>query len=137
MIAAFERPQRTLAVRKLLVLWLMVMAAIALIDRTNISIAGVETGREFKIDNPHLGWVFSAFLVGYSLFQIPGGALARRFGLRRVLTFALVWWGVFTALTALAPSGTSHALLALILIRASLGAGEAVMFPGANQFVER
>ena len=137
MNAVIQRPQRSLPVRKLLVLWLMVMAAVALIDRTNISIAGIEISREFNIDNPHLGWVFSAFLVGYSLFQIPGGVLARSFGPRRVLTFALIWWAVFTAFTALAPSGASHALLVLILIRVALGAGEAVMFPGANQFVER
>ena len=137
MNAAIQPPQRSLPVRRFLVLWLMAMAAIALIDRTNISIAGIQIGREFKIDNVHLGWVFSAFLVGYALFQVPGGVLARRFGPRRVLAFALVWWGVFTALTACAPSGTSHALLALIFVRAALGAGEAVMFPGANQFVER
>ena len=130
-------PGRSLPVRKLLVLWLMVLAAIALVDRTNISIAGIEIGREFHIDNPHLGWVFSAFIIGYAIFQIPGGVLARRFGPRRVLTFALVWWGVFTALTALAPSGIHHALLVLILIRVALGAGEAAMFPSTNQFIER
>lgn len=120
-----------------LVLWLMTMGAIAFMDRTNISIAGIEMGREFGIDDTHLGWVFSAFLIGYAGFQIPGGVLARRFGPRWVLTFGVLWWGVFTALTAAAPAGVAGALLILILIRLALGAGEAVMYPAANQFVER
>ncbi len=126
-----------LPMRYLLVVWLMVMGAIAFLDRTNISIAGIQLGQEFKIDDTHLGWVFSAFLIGYAAFQIPGGILARRFGPRRVLTIGVIWWGVFTALTALAPPGIPGALLILILIRVALGAGEAVMYPSANQFVER
>jgi MFS transporter, ACS family, glucarate transporter len=126
-----------LPVRYLLVTWILILSAIAFLDRTNIAIAGAQIGRDFQIDNPHLGWVFSAFLVGYAAFQIPGGVLARRFGPRRVLTLGLVWWGIFTALTALVPPHPSGALLDLILIRAALGAGEAVMYPSANQFVER
>lgn len=126
-----------LPIRYLLVVWLMVMGGIAFMDRTNISIAGIELGREYQIDNAHLGWVFSAFLIGYATFQVPGGMLVRRFGSRRVLTWGVIWWGVFTALTAAAPAGAPAALLMLILIRIALGAGEAVMFPAANQFEER
>ncbi|MGH9598422.1 MAG: MFS transporter [Terracidiphilus sp.] len=132
-----KKPRGILPVRYLLVLWLMAMGAIAFMDRTNISIAGIEMGREFRIDDTHLGWVFSAFLIGYAGFQIPGGVLARRFGPRRILALGVVWWGVFTALTAAAPAGVPAALLVLILIRVALGAGEAVMYPSANQFVER
>ena len=124
-------------IRYLLVTWILVLSAIAFLDRTNISIAGVEIGHDFQIDNPHLGWVFSAFLVGYAAFQIPAGVLVRRLGPRRVLAFGLVWWGIFTALTALVQPHATGALLLLILIRVALGAGEAVMYPAANQFVER
>ena len=126
-----------LPIRYLLVVWLLVLSAVAYLDRTNISIAGVQIGREFGIDNAHLGWVFSAFLVGYACFQIPGGVLARRFGPRLVLAISVTWWGVFTALTALAPPGIRGAVLLMILIRFSLGAGEAIMYPAASQFVER
>src|ERR1039458_1315105 len=82
-------------IRYFLVLWLLVLSAVAFLDRTNISIAGVQIGSEFKIDNVRLGWVFSAFLIGYASFQIPGGVLARRFGQRRLLAFSVVWWGGF------------------------------------------
>jgi ACS family glucarate transporter-like MFS transporter len=130
-------PGNGLPIRYLLVLWLLVLSAVAFLDRTNISIAGVQIGREFNIDDAHLGWVFSAFLIGYAAFQIPGGVLARRFGPRRLLAISVTWWGLFTALTALAPPGVRGALFLLILIRFSLGAGEAVMYPAASQFVER
>jgi ACS family glucarate transporter-like MFS transporter len=124
-------------IRYLLVLWLLVLSAVAFLDRTNISIAGLQIGTEFKIDNARLGWVFSAFLIGYASSQIPGGVLARRFGPRRLLAFSVIWWGVFTALTALVPPGMRGALLVLVLVRIALGAGEAIMYPAANQFVER
>jgi ACS family glucarate transporter-like MFS transporter len=132
-----RKPGTGLPKRYLLVTWILVLSAVAFLDRTNISIAGVQITREFKIDNAHLGWVFSAFLIGYASFQIPGGVLARRFGPRRVLALGVIWWGVFTALTALAPPGVRGALWVLVLMRFSLGAGEAVMYPSATQFVER
>src|SRR5947209_14573644 len=125
-----------LPMRYLLVIWLFVLSSVAYLDRTNISIAGIQIGHEFRIDNTHLGWVFSAFLIGYGIFQIPAGLLAHRFGSRRLLTFAVVWWGIFTVLTTLVPPGISNAVLVLILVRFALGAGEATMYPAASQFVE-
>ena len=101
-------------IRYLLVLWVLVLGTIAFLDNTNISIAGVQIGREFGIDNSHLGWVFSAFLVGYASFQIPGGVLSQRFGPRRVLAFFVLFWGVFTVLTALPPAGMRGAIWVLL-----------------------
>jgi MFS transporter, ACS family, glucarate transporter len=131
------RPRTGLSKRYLLVLWLLVLSAVAFLDRTNISIAGVQIAKEFRIDNAHLGWVFSAFLIGYAAFQVPGGVLARRLGPRKVLALSVVWWGVFTGLTALVPPTMQGGLLALVLVRFALGAGEATMYPAGNQFVER
>jgi MFS transporter, ACS family, glucarate transporter len=122
-------------IRALLVFWLFVLSAVAFLDRTNISIAGPAILDELKIDNVHLGWVFSSFLLGYAGFQVVGGWMAWRFGPRRVLAAGVLWWGVFTALTTIVNPGLGHALLFLILIRFSLGAGEAVVYPASNQFV--
>jgi ACS family glucarate transporter-like MFS transporter len=126
-----------LPIRYVLVLWLMVLSTVAYLDRTNISIAGIEIGQEFLISKVRLGWIFSAFLVGYAGFQIPAGLLARRLGPRRVLTLLGVWWGFFIALTAMIPRHVGHALLILVAIRFALGAGEATMYPACSQFVER
>jgi ACS family glucarate transporter-like MFS transporter len=126
-----------LPIRYLLVLWLTVISAVAYLDRTNISIAGIEIAKEFTISNIRLGWIFSAFLVGYAGFQIPAGLLARRLGPRRVLGLLGAWWGFFISLTALIPPHVGNALLILIAVRFALGAGEATMYPAASQFVER
>ena len=127
----------SLPLRYLLVVWLGVLSAIAFLDRTNISVAGIAISREFGISNTRLGWVFSAFLIGYAVFQVPAGMLARRLGPRRLLAFAGIWWAFFTTLTAAVPAGLSVAVPLLILVRLALGAGEATMYPAASQFVER
>jgi ACS family glucarate transporter-like MFS transporter len=132
-----KRPDNGIKMRYVLVTWLMVLSAVAYLDRTNISVAGIQIGRDFAIDKIHLGWVFSAFLVGYATLQIPAGLLARRLGPRRVLLFGGIWWAVFTGLTALVPPRIEGALVLLILVRFGLGAGEATMYPATSQFVER
>jgi ACS family glucarate transporter-like MFS transporter len=129
---AVERRNR---VRFFLAFWLFILSGVAFLDRTNISIAGLQISSEYALGYQRLGWIFSAFLIGYAGFQVPAGWLAARFGPRRVLTIGVLWWGVATALTALLPSGISHAVMLLIAIRFALGAGEAVIYPAANQFV--
>ena len=129
--------ERSTRVRFFLAFWLFVISGVAFLDRTNISIAGLQISGEYGLGNQRLGWIFSAFLIGYAGFQLPAGWLAARFGPRRVLTLGIVWWGIATGLTALLPSGISHAVMVLIAVRFALGAGEAVVYPAANQFVAR
>lgn len=124
-------------VRWLLVGWIFVLSAVSYLDRVNISIAGSSIAAEFGLTTVQLGTVFSAFLFGYALFQTSGGWLADRYGPRRVLTAGAVWWGLFTSLTAFVSPKAGSALALLIVARFLLGAGEAVMFPGSNQFVSR
>ncbi|HXM97666.1 MAG TPA: MFS transporter [Candidatus Dormibacteraeota bacterium] len=120
-----------------LVFWLFILSAVAFLDRTNISIAGSSIAKEFHLTSVQLGWVFSAFLVGYALFQTPGGWLADRFGPRLVLAAGVVWWGVFTALTATVSSTAASAIFVFIAVRFMLGAGEAIIYPASNQFVSK
>ena len=124
-------------VRFFLAFLLFILSGVAFLDRTNLSIAGLQISTEYGLGNQRLGWIFSAFLIGYAGFQLPAGWLATRFGPRRVLALGVLWWGVTTALTALMPSGIAHAVALLIAIRFALGAGEAVIYPAANQFVAR
>jgi ACS family glucarate transporter-like MFS transporter len=139
-----ETPAKTLLaveprtrVRFFLSFWLFVLSAIAFLDRTNISVAGLQIERDFGLSNQHLGWIFSAFLIGYAVFQLPAGVLAVRYGPRRVLTIGVLIWGAATALTAVLPTGFPDALFLLILVRCVLGIGETVIYPAANQFVAR
>ncbi len=124
-------------IRWFLVFWLFILSAVAYLDRVNISIAGISIAAAYHLTNPQLGRVFSAFLAGYALFQTPGGWLADRLGPRRVLAGGVVWWGIFTALIAIVPSGIGAPLFFFIAARFLLGVGEAVIYPASNQFVSR
>jgi len=126
---------RRLPVRAGLVFWIFLLSAIAFLDRTNVSIAGPEISREYGLGNVRLGFVISAFLVGYAASQVLAGWLAVRLGPRRALTLGVLWWGAFTLGTALVPPGMRGALLMLIAVRCALGVGEAIIYPASNQFV--
>jgi MFS transporter, ACS family, glucarate transporter len=123
--------------RYFLIFWLFLLSAIAFLDRTNISVAGVALARDYQLSKVQLGWIFSAFLLGYATCQVPGGWLAARAGPRRVLTGSVVCWGIFTALTAVVPLHATNALFWLILVRFALGMSESAVYPAANQFVAR
>ncbi len=121
--------------RWVLIFWMFLMSAIAYLDRVNISVAGQAIQKDFGLTNVQLGWVFSAFVIGYALFQAPGGRLADRFGPRNVITIGVIWWGIFTTLTALVPTGLGVSVAMLILTRFMLGLGEAVVYPASNRLV--
>src|SRR3954471_24917322 len=105
--------ERSTRIRYFLAFWLFVLSGVAFLDRTNISIAGLEISTEYGLGNQRLGWIFSAFLIGYAGFQLPAGWLSARFGPRRVLTFGVMSWGVATVLTALLPSNIRYAVALL------------------------
>ena len=123
--------------RWVLILWVFLMSAISYLDRVNISIAGSAVQKDFGITDVQMGWVFSAFIWAYAFFQAPAGRLADVFGPRRVITLGVLWWSVFTALTALVPRNLAMSLAMLIAVRVILGAGEAVVYPASNRLVAK
>ncbi|TDJ65264.1 MAG: MFS transporter [Proteobacteria bacterium] len=58
-------------------------------DRVNTSIAAQDIMPEYGLSDVQFGWIFSAFILGYALAQIPGGWLGDRFGPRKVITWAI------------------------------------------------
>ena len=127
------------AVRWRIVSLLAVVAALTYVDRLNLGIAGKHILEEFKFDNQTMGFILGAFSLGYAVFHIPGGWLADRFGARRVLAFAVLWFSVFTALTALAPRlpllAPLGAAWAFAVIRFTMGLGEAAAIPVGNKLM--
>ena len=124
-------------VRWYLVFWLFILSAVSFLDRVNISVAGTSIASEYHLTHIQLGWVFSSFLWGYALFQTLGGWLADRLGPRIVLTAGVIWWGIFTALTAAVSPTIAGAVFLFVSVRFLLGAGEAIIFPASNQFISR
>ena len=130
-------PQSTTRIRWLLITWLFVLSAVAFLDRVNLGIAARYFEADYHLSDVQFGALSTFFLIGYALFQTPAGWLADRFGSRRVLFGAVLWWGIFTAITAAVPPEFARPFLMLIGIRFLLGVGEAIMYPASNQFVAR
>jgi ACS family glucarate transporter-like MFS transporter len=109
------------------------------IDRVNISIAAKYIMPEYGLSEIQFGAIFSAFVLGYALAQIPGGWLGDRFGPRRVMTWAIIWWSVFTAVTALAGELFLTSIVGVVgsfaIVRVLIGLGEAAAPPNGNRIV--
>jgi len=75
------------------------LSVLTYLDRICISRVQEDIQRDLLISDFQMGLVFSAFIVGYLLFEVPGGWMGDRWGSRRVLTRIVLWWSLFTALT--------------------------------------
>ena len=117
------------------------LSFISYVVALNMSIAAPFITEELGISKVQMGWVFSAMLWGYSLFQLPGGIWGQRSGARRVLTIIAAAWAVITAVTALVPGALVASNLAafatLLVIRFALGAARAPIYPVIGGVVER
>jgi ACS family glucarate transporter-like MFS transporter len=113
------------------------MSSVAYCDRVNISIASHYIVKEFHFTNIQLGYIFSAFVLGYALFQAPGGRLSDKFGPRWGITAYTVWFAVFVSLVTVIPRSIGSVVLAFVGVRFLLGAGEAMLFPGSNRVVAK
>ena len=72
------------------------------LDRANLSIAMPEITKEFAFSHTVEGLILGAFFWTYALFQLPAGHFIDRLGARVTYAFAVIWWSVFTALSAVA-----------------------------------
>src|SRR6201996_8330282 len=110
----------------------VVLAFLTYMDRVCISVAAPAMMRDLRLSNIQMGFAFSAFTTAYALFEIPTGWWADRIGSRRVLTRIVVWWSVFTGLTAAAWNFAS-----LVILRGLFGAGEAGAWPTVARALSR
>ncbi|NYF23647.1 MFS transporter [Sporosarcina sp. JAI121] len=117
-----EKPSR---VRWWLAFMFFLIGLIAYMDRSNIAIIAKPMMEDLNMSKVQFGMLASLFSLGYALSQIPAGIIAERIGARKIVMIALIWWSVFTGLTAMVKS---HGLLALV--RFMFGVGEGPMYPG-------
>lgn len=118
---------------------LFAISAVTYMDRVNISVTARQMMPAYGLTDQDMGYVFSAFVFGYALCQIPGGRLGDRWGARVVLACALLWWSLCTVLTAvvatLPVAGLVGTVGALVIVRFLLGVGESVALPNFNRAV--
>lgn len=109
--------------------WIMILMCclantINYIDRANLAVAAPTMQKEFGIDSATMGLILSAFFWTYAVMQVPFGWFADRIGARLSLSIAVLWWSLFTALTAVARSVST-----LLGCRLLLGVGESGAYP--------
>ena len=109
----------------------MFIMAVTALNRLNLSIAGKKIEEEFLFDTISMGKVFSAFLWGYAIFQIPWGYVCDRIGPMRTLTTSIFCFGLGAGLMGIAPNVAARTgisvLLAFQVIRFMTGVGEAAV----------
>ncbi len=102
-------------------------------DRVNISVAGSDIMGATGWDKARFGIALSAFLLGYALFQFPGGLIADRQSPRKVLALSCLGFSLFTALT---PFG-QYSFALLLGLRFLVGACESASLPALAVFNSR
>ena len=118
--------------RTLVLTMLTILGVITFIDRINISVAGSNIMTDLSLNEVHWGWVLSAFILSYSIFQIPLGNWGDKRGQRLVLTFIVIWWSAFTGMT-----GAAGGFLSLLIIRFMFGIGEAGAYPNMTSSIRK
>ncbi|HHW9622465.1 TPA: MFS transporter [Staphylococcus aureus] len=116
-------------VRWMFALAFFFIGVIAYMDRANISYIAKQLMDDLGMTKPQFGLLASFFSLGYALMQVPSGMLAEKFGPRKMITIALVWWSAFTILTGMIKN---HGLI--YLVRFLFGVGEAPMYPSNAVF---
>ena len=97
---------------------------VSIVDANVVNVAVPAIGRELRASVTTLQWTLTSYLVTVASLLLLSGALADRFGRRRVLAAGLVVTLVASVLCAIAPSvGT------LIAARVVQGAGAALVVP--------
>ncbi|MFF7710317.1 D-galactonate transporter [Pseudomonas sp. NPDC007930] len=115
---------------------ILLVTAINLGDRANLSIAGNGMAQELGLDAVAMGYLFSAFAWAYVLGQLPGGWILDRFNSVKVYGAALFLWSFFTFLQGTLswlPAGMVVATL--FVLRFMVGFVEAPIYPANNYIV--
>ena len=122
-----------------LVLMLMMVASVGYVCRVDVTVVAPHLMAELHFSQPEMGKVFGAFLLGYTIFQVPSGWLASRMTTRALFLALAVGWSALTFATALV--GRPYfglalgALPALLVLRFLLGVVAAPTYPAAGRAI--
>lgn len=117
---------------------LFVLGLIAYAQRTSVPIAAAQMMPDLHLTQLQIGWIEQAFVIGYALFQLPGGLIGQRLGAR--LAFTLFGMTAFVAIMAVpvAPQFLAGTAVFIVLIAAQflLGAAQGGLFPVSSGVFE-
>jgi len=122
-----------------LVILLATAATAGYICRVDITVVAPRLMAELGLSQLEMGKIFSAFLVGYTLFQIPSGWLAGRVPTRLLFGALGLGWGAITCahvLVGRAWLGRGFgAMAALVGLRFALGILASPTYPAAGRAI--
>ncbi|KMV34817.1 MFS transporter [Franconibacter pulveris] len=119
-----------------ILLTIFIVTTINYADRATLSIAGTEVAKALQLDAISMGYIFSAFGWAYLLMQIPGGWLLDRYGSKKVYTWSLFFWSLFTFTQGFVDMlPLAWAGISMFFMRFMLGFSEAPSFPANARIV--
>jgi EmrB/QacA subfamily drug resistance transporter len=130
--AAAEAATRQLSVGRRTAALITVCASLMVItiDFTILNVAVPTLAEDLHADNSSLQWFINAYELVFAGLLLTAGALADRFGRRRVLAIGLAVFGAASAMSALAETSGQ-----LIGARAAMGVGGALVLPATLSIV--
>lgn len=136
MLDAASETKKGMHTRYYILLIIFIVTAINYADRATLSIAGTEVAKELQLSAISMGYIFSAFGWAYLLMQIPGGWLLDRYGSKKVYTYSLFFWSLFTFMQGFVDMlPLAWAAISMFLMRFMLGFSEAPSFPANARIV--
>ena len=90
---------------------------------SSVNVALPSIGREFAMDALSVSWVATSAVLAAAMFLVPFGRLADIYGRKRIFTYGVIAFTIFSFLSGIAPTGAT-----LIASRAMQGMGAAMIF---------
>lgn len=101
-------------------------SGLAFLDATTVNVALPAIGTDLDAEIAGLQWVLNAYTLALAALIPLGGALADRFGRRRIYQVGIVWFAAASLLCGIAPTAEL-----LALARGLQGIGGALLTPGS------
>ena len=101
------------------------------VQRQSISVAAERMMPELGLTQVDVGWLLTAFLFTYAIFQLPGALVGQVWGPRKMLAAIGLTTLLASLLTAASPLLAASGVLlgAMLLARSLLGTAQAALFP--------
>ncbi len=104
------------------------------LQRNSVGIAAERMMPELGLTQVQVGWLITAFLLAYAIFQLPGALFGQRFGARATIAFFGLMTVAASVATAISPMIAAAGLvfLTLLIARSLLGVAQGGLFPVAS-----
>ena len=134
---------QSLAPRRLRIRWkifalLFFFGLMAYVQQRGLAVASYQMMPALHLSQMQLGWLESAFLLGYAWLQFPGGVLGQRLGARATYVLIGLVALLATLATPLAPLllGGGALFAVLLALQLLFGASQSPIFPVTAGVVE-